>query len=380
MQCLRLNTLLVVPLCLLTVSFSLSAADLAAYWEVDAFVHEHPEEDAKMLMLSQRVSAETQPLSHEQRQRYPIRIAKIFPGDQTSDYWRRNLQAFEIRMRELGLPYELNAYFSGPTEQDISQQISQLEQALADAPDYLVYTLSGPEHVAAIEHLIARGRPKVILQNITTPLRRWDGMQPFLYAGFDHASGSRMLADYIRGQAEGDYVALLPARGYLSEMRGDSFIRAMAESDKHRLVETYHTDLSEERAYRATLDAMQRHPHLNTIYACSTDIAFGAARALRQLHREEQVQLNGWGGGTSELDALKTGTLDVTVMRMNDDSGVAIAEAITLDVMGQGDTLPLIFSGELVLVDRYMSDETLNAYRQRAFRYSGIASQAGLSR
>lgn len=364
-------------LSLLSASFSPLAADLTDYWEVDAYVREHPNQRLLMSMLAARVSAPAEPVSDKQRQLAPVRIAKIYPGDQGSDYWRRNLQAFTYRMQELGLPYELSTYFSGPTEQDISQQMAQLEQALNGDPDYLVYTLSGPEHVPVIERIIARGRPKVILQNITTPLHRWDGMQPLLYAGFDHVTGSRMLADYMSRQSEGDYVVLMPARGYLSEVRGDSFVRAMGRSGSHRLVETYYTDLSEERAYRATLDALQRHPQLHTIYACATDIALGAARALRQQGRED-VLLNGWGGGANELNALRDGTLDVTVMRMNDDSGVAIAEAITQDALGLGKYLPLIFSGELVLVDRHMSDETLQSYRQRAFRYSDSSARSEL--
>lgn len=275
-------------------------------------------------------------------------------------------------MDELGLQYQLTSYFSGPTENDMSRQLAHLERALADDPDYLIYTLSSPEHVALVERIIAKGRPKVILQNITTPLHRWDGMQPFMYVGFDHRIGTQMLAEYMRQHSQGDYVVLKPAPGYLSLVRGDSFVQAMSSSSQHRLADTYHTDLDSDRAYLATIDALQRRAELAMIYASATDIALGAARALQQQGRLEQVLLNGWGGGAEELKALHSELLDVTVMRINDDSGVAIAEAISQDSIGQGGSLPLIYSGEMVLVDRQMSKDELDAYRRRAFRYSGM--------
>lgn len=359
-------------LALLWLAASVCHAEMNDFWEVDDYLGQHPEQLERMTAFSARVAAPAQPLNERQRQIPVIRIAKIYPAEQDSDYWRRNLRAFDARMDELGLRYQLTSYFSGPTEDDLARQLAHLELALTDDPDYLVYTLSSPEHVALVERIIANGRPKVILQNITTPLHRWDGMQPFMYVGFDHRRGTRMLAGYMRQHSQGNYAVLKPAPGYLSLVRGDSFVQAMSSSSQHRLVDTYHTDLDSERAYHATLDALQRQAELSMIYASSTDIALGAARALRQQGRLEQVLLNGWGGGTEELQALRSGLLDVTVMRLNDDSGVAIAEAISQDSAGKGSSLPLIYSGEMVLVDRQMSTVELEGYRRRAFRYSGM--------
>ena len=58
-------------------------------------------------------------------------------------------------------------------------------------------------------------------------------------------------------------------------------------------------------------------------------------------------------------------------MRMNDDNGVAISEAIKMDIMGNGNSVPDIFSGEFVTITKEMTWETISTYIERALRYSG---------
>ena len=41
----------------------------------------------------------------------PVTISVVYPGQQISDYWVRNIKAFEKRMEELGIKYQLNQVF-----------------------------------------------------------------------------------------------------------------------------------------------------------------------------------------------------------------------------------------------------------------------------
>lgn len=99
----------------------------------------------------------------------------------------------------------------------------------------------------------------------------------------------------------------------------------------------------------------------------STDVALGAVDALKELGRDD-VMINGWGGGSAELEALSKGELDVTVMRMNDDTGIAMAEAIKWDL--EGKPVPTVYSGDFEVVTKSDSPERIEALRKRAFRYS----------
>lgn len=93
----------------------------------------------------------------------------------------------------------------------------------------------------------------------------------------------------------------------------------------------------------ATLNIATQYPDIKFIYACSTDIALGAVEALQEKDMLQQIMVNGWGGGTPEIKAIENGELDVTVMRINDDNGVAMADAVILDMLGKKLLSPLYF-------------------------------------
>jgi len=62
----------------------------------------------------------------------------------------------------------------------------------------------------------------------------------------------------------------------------------------------------------------------------------------------------------------------LTVMRMNDDNGVAMAEAIRLDIESKLPTTPVVFSGEMVIVRQGTQESEILKLERKAFRYSGM--------
>lgn len=303
-------------------------------------------------------------------QNQPVRIAIIYPGKQVSDYWRRSVLSLKKRMDEIGMRYEISEFFSHSG--DIRLQEAQLRKALTADPDYLVYTMDVERHKRLVERLIHKGRPKIILQNITTPIKEWQHKQPFLYVGFDHLTGTRLLLESMAKQLSqgGEYGVLFHSQGYVSKMRGDTFIRMMKTRTNWHLKDSYYTDGEREKAKYATLNLLT-DPQLRLIYSCATDTTFGALDALIETGKLGDVIINGWGGGSSELQAIRDGKLDLTVMRINDDNGVAMAEAIRLDLEEKTDQVPIVFSGDFVVVKKGITAEQLHSLEERSFRYSG---------
>lgn len=300
-----------------------------------------------------------------------VSITIVYPALQVSDYWRRSVASFEERLREAGLPYRLDTLFT-VAGSAIEAQESFIAEALQKRPDYLVFTLDALRHKAIIEHSLVHEHTRLILQNITTPIMAWEGFQPFLYVGFDHGEGSRLLARQIvdRTGGRGRYAVVFGSPGYVSQMRGDTVIRWLSDHSAMTLVDSYYVGFDRDRARDATLRLLADHPDLDVIFACSTDIALGVIDALKAEGRLGTVWVNGWGGGSAELEALAAGDLDATVMRMNDDNGVAMADAIILDQSGRAAEVPTVFAGDLVLVTRDTPPETLSRLQERAFRYS----------
>lgn len=343
---------------------------LVGYWDYDEYLNLYPEEKALTNILKQTVRDEPVPLSINQTK--PVKISFIYPGEQLSDYWQRNLIAFELRLKALNIKYDITTV-STEINVDFQEESRSLYNAMERKTDYLIFTLSTTRHRKFIEYVLQNPETKIILQNITTPVKAWKNNQPLLYVGFDHIIGTKLLAGYFqhRFPNHADYGMLYFSYGYLSTARGDVFVQSM-DNNKYTLASSFYTEATKESGYIATNDILTDYPSIDFIYASSTDIALGAAKAIKEKKNTHTV-INGWGGGSLELEAIEKGDLDVTIMRMNDDTGIAMAEAIKFDL--EGKSLATVYSGEFELITAETSEEEIDTLKERAFRYSGIENR-----
>ncbi|MCP4669783.1 MAG: substrate-binding domain-containing protein, partial [Desulfobacula sp.] len=268
-------------------------------------------------------------------QTYPVKIAFATPLKQVSDYWRRSIDSFKGRMDEIGLDYVIEEF---STKVDETRKLKQcIQSALEIEPDYLVLTPNDPDDKIAISRLLGRSDVKVIVQNVTSPVDEWKATPPFMYLGFDQPTGAKLIAaEYIKRFKKGKnikYAMLYHVQGnQVSQLRGDFFNEIIDNQTSFKLVAENYTGGNREKARNAALKIIDKHPDINFIHACSTDIAFGALDALKKRKLLGKILVNGWGGGANELKSLLSKELDFTVMRMNDDNGVAMAEAIRMDI------------------------------------------------
>lgn len=340
---------------------------LVGYWDYNEYLEKYPEERKVIDSLKSMVKKDPVPLALKQEK--PVKISFIYPDEQASDYWKRNLIAFESRLKALNINYELTPV-STRLNVDFKQQSRSLYDAIEKKPDYLIFTLNTTRHRKFIEHVIQSPDTKIILQNITTPVKSWHDNQPLLYVGFDHVIGTKLLAKYFQNKfPEGaKYAMLYYSYGYLSTARGDVFVQSM-DNNKYTLTSSFYTESTKESAFNTTKSIISNHCDIDFIYASSTDIALGAVEALKKNVKGKPI-VNGWGGGSLELTAIENGELEATVMRMNDDTGVAMAEAIKLDLEGR--QVPIIFSGDFEVVTSETLPEELQRLKEKAFRYSGV--------
>ncbi len=336
-------------------------------WSLTEWYEAFPEEKEKAVLFQNLVQSDGVYETFSDAE--IVKIAVAVPGIQKSDYWERNVTAFEARLKEINLPYSLKRYFCRPGE--IQVQYRQLKKIMESDYDYLITTLDEFSDIKMIERIITTGKTEVILQNITTPLRRFANRQPFLYTGFDHEMGALLLADeYNRRFPEGgDWILLLYTDGLVSEQRGGAFRRVMEKNSAMSLKSVYLTEGKREKAKQAVLSAVNEYGSIDFIYSCATDVTVGAIEALESMNLTDSVFVNGWGGGSLELDLIQKERLNITVMRMNDDAAVAMAEAIRMDLKGEKNKVPLVYSGKFEIVD-LSKKESIEQLKIRAFRYS----------
>ncbi|MEQ8332037.1 substrate-binding domain-containing protein [Nisaea sp.] len=267
--------------------------------------------------------------------------------------------------RPVDTPVTVHIIYPGLQEQTIGK-------VLREKPDFLIFTLDALRHKGMISRVLTAGHTKVILQNITTPLTDLGPPSPLLYVGFDHGVGSRMLADeHIRRAGKNArYAIFYGPVGYVSEMRGGTFKRRISALTDYELGAEYYVGFDRTRARKAALDLFGTDTDFSFVFAASTDIAHGISDALGELDLLGAVTVNGWGGGSSELAAIRNHEIDFTVMRMNDDNGIAMAEAVRMTMEGEMHNIPQVYSGAFSMVDQTTSDDMLETLIDRAFRYS----------
>ncbi|MFT6557290.1 substrate-binding domain-containing protein [Sneathiella sp.] len=363
-----LSMVLSVVICLSFSQATYADTRFADYWTVEEYQTLYPSEKKKSSAFIERVRQHAAP--HKKITK-PLRIGVIYPGLQASDYWRRSVLSMKARLDELFSNVEIISQFTSP-DTAIAEQAQQLGKFLTNEVDYLVFTLNASRHKKLIRSVLSQNKTKLILQNITTPLKSFSDQQPFQYVGFDHASGTEILAqEYLRRtNFQATYAILFGPRGYVNDMRGGTFLLEMQQHSRMVLADSYYVGFDRLKAQRATLDILDNNPEIDFIFSSSTDIALGVIDGLKERNKLGQVMTNGWGGGDSELEAINRGDLDFTVMRMNDDNGVAMAEAVYLDQIGKSETIPLVFSGDIILVEKGISKEQIMELKKRAFRYS----------
>lgn len=340
------------------------------FYTVTEYMIKYPEQAWKADAFHEIVEGDAKPMAYINPK--PVTIAAVYPERQASDFWRRSLEATEKRLRELNVNYTLYKYYS-KSSGDIRLQVSQLADAKEKDVDFILTAADTKQVRNAVGKILAENRINIIIQNRTTPLKEWSDTPPLLYAGFDHIDGSRIIADKVAELfPNGAFFGILHCgEGEIGYQRTKGLTDRLRFYGGFTNKAEYYVDFSPDKAYAATMDMVKKYPDIEYIFACSTDIAFGSAAALRDAGLKDKICLSGWGGGSLELDLIKKGELEFTIMRLTDDSGVAAAEAIKMVLEGKRSDVPQIFAGGLRIISADDSAESIQQLRNRTFRYSG---------
>lgn len=304
----------------------------------------------------------------------PVSIAVIFPSQDVSDIWLRTFLAMVERLEEMGLPFEAVQFASGMG--DHQMQATYTDTVLNDDFEYVLF---GPtelslqqENVAA---LVEAGR-KVIVLNYDTVVQDWGDQQPLMYSAFSHLAGALEMCDWVIENVgtEGTFAMIRGTPGSIDDQRSAGFSNCLAENSDWELAYEHYGEFLREGGFDGAQQIISAYPEVTLIHNANTAMAMGAISAVQSLGAEDRVGVTAWGGTGDELEALRLGELLATPMRMTDDMGVAIAEAIRADIEGRAEDIPLVFLGRISVVDGQGGPEIVDDMEREAFRYTGVGT------
>jgi autoinducer 2-binding protein LuxP len=217
---------------------------------------------------------------------------------------------------------------------------------------------------------------QVIVLNHDTPLQDWGDDQPMMYSTFSHLFGALNVCEWVIENlgTEGTYAMNRGVPGGVDDQRSGGFHECLEEKSDWELAYEHFGLFQREGGFNGTQLILSGFPEVTYIHNANTAMAMGTISAIQAAGAEERVLTSAWGGTGDEIEALRKGELVATPMRMSDDVGVSLAEAIRADIEGRQDDIPLVFLGRITIVASDSGPDVVDAFEKEAFRYTGIGT------
>jgi ribose transport system substrate-binding protein len=224
------------------------------------------------------------------------------------DYWKDCWRGMQDAAEFLNV----EATYTGTPEFDITQEVTVLDQVIAQQPTGIAATIMNPEGLLpSINSAIDAGIPLVTFDADSPLSKRYS----FLGTG-NYASGV-MAAHYIGGLVSDGKAAVItvPSQGNLLE-RTQGFMDTISASYPGITVgDDLIVDNQNNSTDAATKLAalLQADPDVKAVFSTNASAAVGAAQALREAGMTESVSHIGFDYDEGTLDLIDSGQLGATL-------------------------------------------------------------------
>ena len=301
-----------------------------------------------------------------------ISIAIVHPKDDVSDFWQRSLSALTMRLSELGIAFKIREFISKQVEHSL--QTRYTDEILANQGDY-DFVIFGPSSLETqadnIRRLAASESFETLIWAFHTPPGSWQH-QPLAWFDFSSQQGAELFCNYLIARL-GKNVSYFLNRGMpgiTDTHRSRNFSDCVQEKGGWNLVYEHFGQYQTYGGADGAAIADENFTDAAVIHNANTAMAVGSINELRKRNSLEKFFVTGWGGTEYELALIQKGEMNATPMRLNDDVGVATAEAIRLVLEDKTEKIPNIYLGRITVACDGMSDQELLKLKKEAFRYS----------
>ena len=254
----------------------------------------------------------------------------------STDYFGQFDQGLRDTLTQAGVDFEVRGR-APLQESDLSGHVAIVEDFITLGVDYIIFGPTDPSAVVpAILQANEAGIP-IIINNHLDPLPPETGVEVLTYAGYSHATGGIVTAEYIVEQIlePGDEMAILFGQsGAAASVQRGVPAKEILEAAGIKIVYEQPADWQRERAYDATERLLVSYPNVRAVYAVNSAMAMGAAEATIAAGRSD-VHVFGYGAVISEIDMIWEGAITGSIFRDAYSSGQQGADAILRHMRGE---------------------------------------------
>lgn len=273
-------------------------------------------------------------------------VALVAKSTQT-EFWLSVFAGAEAAATE----YNLDLSIMGPeTEEDFETQNQMVAQAVEDGAEAVVFSAIDFENNAcAIDAAAEQGVQIVAIDSSV------DSQAVSTYIGTDNYAAGQMAAQAALDRVDG--ILEVGIVNYdISSANGQERERGAVEqfeqSGRANIRAVINT-LAEAQSARADTTALlEEHPEINVLLAFNEPTSVGAAQAVEDLGRSEDIFLVGFDSNVMTVDGLQEGSVDALVVQNPYAMGYLGVESAYKLLSGKGSDLEATVDTSTQIVDR----------------------------
>lgn len=291
----------------------------------------------------------------------------IVVRDFSNPYWQALRDGAVAEGKKLGVPVTVQA---GNNETDSVGQNNKIS-TMASQPYncYGVVPVNGTNVITPLLPISRRGTPII---NLDTALNadavKQSGLDITSFIGSDNHQAGRIAAQHILEALGGKgQVAIL--EGIPGEQNGINRETAFRKAVKGKLdiVQATPADYDRSKAMNKTEAMLRAHPDIKGIFAANDLMGLGAARAVLNAGKKDQITVVSIDGVTEAIKAVKQGTLSATISQYPYAEGEMAVQACQKLVQGQ--KVPDDVTSPIKLITQDNADQALKAFPKPFFTF-----------
>lgn len=247
--------------------------------------------------------------------------------------------------------YNLDLSIIGPeTEEDYETQNEMVAQVVAAGAEALVFSAIDHENNAAAIDAAAQEGVKIVAIDSSV-----DSDAVSTYIGTDNYAAGRMAAQAALERVDGPLTVGIVNYDVSSangQEREDGALDAFAESGRAEIAAVVNTLAEAGHAQTDTAGLLEEFPEIDVLLAFNEPTSVGAARAVEELGRSDDVFLVGFDSNVATVDALQEGSVDALIVQNPYAMGYLGVESAYKLLAGQGGGLEQTVVTSTQIVDR----------------------------
>ena len=229
--------------------------------------------------------------------------------DETNGFWTSLIAGAELGAEEFKADLEI---VGGKSETDIEGQINCIQDSIAKKPDaMLVSPCSYSEMSEALQKVVDNGIKLVLIDSVIDR----DIAQGIVAT--DNYLAGRELGEFTRGLLTGQSQIGIVAhvKGSSTAIERENGMRDGLGDYENQIMDVVFCGSSYDRAYKLTVEMLEKYPQMEVIMGTNEYSAVGAAEAVKDLGLKGKVKVVGFDNSIKEIQLLEEGVFQGIIIQ-----------------------------------------------------------------